>query len=201
MLRDPILYLTRGTSIHEWIAAVNDPWIAMASLALLLVFPVRDPVLVWSDVERIPWGVLLLFGGGMSLSIAISVSGLDQQIAGVASILGGVPAWLLITLVVILVIGISEMASNLATATTMIPILMSAAPAMGVDPLTLLSATVLASSCGFMMPVATPPNTMVFALKRFPVRDMLLAGLGVNVLSVVAIVTFVLWIKPLVVRG
>jgi len=58
----------------------------------------------------------------------------------------------------------------------------------------------LASSCGFMMPVATPPNTMVFALKRFPVRDMLLAGLGVNILSVVAIVVFVMWVLPLVAK-
>jgi sodium-dependent dicarboxylate transporter 2/3/5 len=82
----------------------------------------------------------------------------------------------------------------------MIPILMSAAPAMGIDPLTLLSATVLASSCGFMMPVATPPNTLVFAQRRFPVRDMLLAGLGLNILSAIAIPFFVLWILPWVVR-
>jgi sodium-dependent dicarboxylate transporter 2/3/5 len=165
-------------------------------MALLLVFPIGNPVLGWSDVERIPWGVLLLFGGGMSLSKAISASGLDLDIARSAAVFGSVPPWLMLALVVILVIVVSEMASNLATATTMLPILMSAAPSLGIEPLMLLSAAVLASSCGFMMPVATPPNTMVFALKRFPVRDMLLAGLGVNILSVLAIVAVVLWILP-----
>ncbi len=201
MFRDPLLLLCRQWGVDGWIMGINDPWIAMASLAMLLIFPVGAPVLRWSDVERIPWGVLLLFGGGMSLANAISASGLDQRIASVASLINGVPVWVLITAIVVLVIAISEMASNLATATTMIPILMSAAGAFGVDPITLLSATVLASSCGFMMPVATPPNTMVFALKRFPVRDMLLAGAGVNAIAVVAIVFFVLWIKPLVFPG
>jgi sodium-dependent dicarboxylate transporter 2/3/5 len=198
MLRDPILWATEGKAIHAWMEPINDAWIAMGSLALLLIFPVGEPVLRWSDVERIPWGVLLLFGGGMSLAKAISTSGLDENIAQVASLFGNVPAWLLLAMVVVLVIVISELASNIATATTMLPILMSAAPSLGLEPLMLLSAAVLASSCGFMMPVATPPNTMVFALKRFPVRDMLLAGLGVNLLSVIAIVVFVLWFLPMV---
>jgi solute carrier family 13 (sodium-dependent dicarboxylate transporter), member 2/3/5 len=196
MFREPMLPWIESLPLLNWLGSLNDPWIAMVSLAALLVFPVHSPVLQWRDVERIPWGVLLLFGGGMSLSIAISASGLDHHIANAAVLLRGIPTWLLVACVVILVIGISELASNLATATTMIPILMSAAPAMGIDPLTLLSATVLASSCGFMMPVATPPNTLVFAQRRFPVRDMLLAGLGVNLLGVIAIPFFVLWIRP-----
>lgn len=200
MLRDPLLRLSEGSELQGWLKVINDPWIAMCSMALLLALPVKDPVLKWSDVERIPWGVLLLFGGGMSLSKAISASGLDQHIAHVAGVFGGVPQWLLLVAIVVLVILVSEMASNLATATTMLPILMSAAPSLGIDPLMLLSAAVMASSCGFMMPVATPPNTMVFALKRFPVKDMLLAGLGVNLISVVAIVVLVMWILPLVQR-
>ncbi|MFN9435498.1 MAG: SLC13 family permease [Planctomycetota bacterium] len=198
--RDPLLWIPQNTPIHGWLQAINDPWIAMCSLALLLMFPIGNPVLQWSDVERSPWGVLLLFGGGMSLSKAISASGLDGHIAEATAVFGFLPSWLLLVMIVILVILVSEMASNIATATTMLPILMSAAPTLGIDPLMLLTAAVLASSCGFMMPVATPPNTMVFALKRFPVRDMLLAGLGVNILSVVAIVVFVMWVLPLVAK-
>jgi sodium-dependent dicarboxylate transporter 2/3/5 len=78
----------------------------------------------------------------------------------------------------------------------MIPILAGVAPAIGLDPMVLLAATVMASSCGFMMPVATPPNTLVFAQKKFPVRDMLLAGFGVNLLAVIAIPPAVSWVLP-----
>ena len=75
-------------------------------------------------------------------------------------------------------------------------VLMGAAPAMQIDPILLLSATVLASSCGFMMPVATPPNTLVFAQKKFPVKDMLIAGFGLNLLAILTIPPVVLWIIP-----
>jgi sodium-dependent dicarboxylate transporter 2/3/5 len=196
VFREPMLGLVQGRVIEDWLGAINDPWIAMAALACMLVFPLGAPVLEWKDVETIPWGVLLLFGGGLSLSTAISASGLDVQIGNVASMLQGIPGWLVIVCVVVLVIAISEMASNIATATTMIPVLAGAAPAMGLDPIILLSATVLASSCGFMMPVATPPNTLVFAQKKFPVRDMLMAGFGVNLLAVIAIPPAVIWILP-----
>jgi len=196
VFREPMMGLVQGRVIEDWLGAINDPWIAMAALACMLVFPLGAPVLEWKDVETIPWGVLLLFGGGLSLSTAISASGLDVQIGNVASMLQGIPGWLVIVCVVVLVIAISEMASNIATATTMIPVLAGAAPAMGLDPIILLSATVLASSCGFMMPVATPPNTLVFAQKKFPVRDMLMAGFSVNLLAVIAIPPAVIWIMP-----
>jgi sodium-dependent dicarboxylate transporter 2/3/5 len=107
------------------------------------------------------------------------------------------PSWLIIVVVVIGVIVISELASNLATATTVIPILAKAASGLGLDETTLLIAAVLASSCGFMLPVATPPNTLVFAQRRFPARDMMYAGAGVNLMGIIAIPIVVLWLKPL----
>lgn len=196
ILRTPILELLENTPWYARLSPANDAWIAMTALASLLIFPLGKPVLEWKDVDRIPWGVLLLFGGGLSLSNAISKSGLDQQIGIAAVGLQGIPVWILLTIVVLLVVAISEMASNVATATTMIPILMGASSAMQVDPIVILSATVLASSCGFMMPVATPPNTLVFAQKKFPVKDMLIAGFGVNLLAILAIPPAVLWILP-----
>jgi sodium-dependent dicarboxylate transporter 2/3/5 len=196
ILRTPILELLENTSWYARLSPANDAWIAMTALASLLIFPLGKPVLEWKDVDRIPWGVLLLFGGGLSLSNAISKSGLDQQIGIAAVGLQGIPVWILLTIVVLLVVAISEMASNVATATTMIPILMGASSSMQVDPIVILSATVLASSCGFMMPVATPPNTLVFAQKKFPVKDMLIAGFGVNLLAILAIPPAVLWILP-----
>ena len=196
IFRTPILDALKDTVWHDRLTPLNDPWIAMAVLASLLVFPLGAPVLDWKDVERIPWGVLLLFGGGLSLSAAITESKLDLQIGILASKFQGIPVWMILMAVTLLVVLISEMASNVATATTMIPILMAAAPAMGVEPIALLTATVLASSCGFMMPVATPPNTLAFAQKRFPVKDMLLAGFGLNVLSIASIPIAVTWILP-----
>jgi sodium-dependent dicarboxylate transporter 2/3/5 len=196
ILRTPLLDSIEGSPWHARLSPANDAWIAMVALASLLVLPLGKPVLTWKDVERVPWGVLLLFGGGLSLSRAITESKLDGQIGLAAAGLQGIPVWLLLTVVVLIVVAISEMASNVATATTMIPVLMGAATAMQIDPLLLLSATVLASSCGFMMPVATPPNTLVFAQKKFPVKDMLIAGFGVNLLAILTIPPVVLWIIP-----
>ena len=196
ILRTPLLDSIEGSPWHARLSPANDAWIAMVALASLLVFPLGKPVLTWKDVERVPWGVLLLFGGGLSLSRAITESRLDGQIGLAAAGLQGIPVWLLLTVVVLIVVAISEMASNVATATTMIPVLMGAAPAMQIDPILLLSATVLASSCGFMMPVATPPNTLVFAQKKFPVKDMLIAGFGLNLLAILTIPPVVLWIIP-----
>jgi sodium-dependent dicarboxylate transporter 2/3/5 len=138
-------------------------------------------------MEKVPWGVLMLLGGGLSLAKAIEASGLDTLIASVAGNLSGLSTWLALTLIVALVIGISELASNLATATALIPILSEAGPAMGIDQTSLLTAVVLASSCGFMLPVATPPNTLVYAQRRFAAKDMIKAGAMINVLAIIII--------------
>ncbi len=208
MLRQPCLllldylywlkYIPDPSMVHDWLKLVEDSWIAMAGMLALLLFPFKDPVLRWDDIEKSPWGVLLLLGGGLSLAKAISDSKLDQSIASCASLLQGVPPWLILTIIVVGVIGVSELASNLATATTLLPILATAGPAMHVDQVSLLCATVLASSCGFMLPVATPPNTLVYAQRRFPARSMMLAGAGLNLLGIIAIPIAVWWLKPLV---
>lgn len=205
MLREPVLHLSKTPNVpsaigsaFSWLAVIDDSWVAMATLVAFMFTPLMRPILAWKDIEQIPWGVLLLFGGGLSLSKAIKESKLDAVIASASAQLGGLPPWFVIVMVVIAVIAVSELASNLATATTLLPILASVGPALGVDQVSLLCATVLASSCGFMLPVATPPNTLVFAQKRFPVRDMLLAGLGLNVMSVITISIIVIWLKPLV---
>jgi sodium-dependent dicarboxylate transporter 2/3/5 len=174
---------------------LEDPWVAMAALVTLLLIPFSKPILSWRDVEGVPWGVLMLLGGGLSLAKAIEASSLDQRIASVAANFAGLHPWLVLTLVVAIVIAISELASNLATATALIPILSEAGPAMGIDQISLLTAVVLASSCGFMLPVATPPNTLVYAQRRFPAKDMIRAGFAVNLLAIIAIPIAVLQLR------
>lgn len=201
LVREPLANLTAGQPIGGTIKLIEDAWIAMLGMFALLIFPLGNPVLKWNDIDQLPWGILLLLGGGLSLAKAIGDSKLDQTIAVGAHQLAWMPSWLIITFVVIGVIAISELASNVATATAVIPILAKAASGMGIDETTLLMAAVLASSCGFMLPVATPPNTLVFAQRRFPSRDMMLAGAGVNLLAIIAIPIVVLWLKPLVFRS
>ena len=197
LVHDPASKWFGGTTVGNYLLLVEDAWIAMLGMFALLIFPLKNPVLQWSDIDKLPWGILLLLGGGLSLAKAIGDSKLDQTIASGAHQLSWMPSWLIIVVVVIGVIVISELASNLATATTVIPILAKAASGLGLDETTLLIAAVLASSCGFMLPVATPPNTLVFAQRRFPARDMMYAGAGVNLMGIIAIPIVVLWLKPL----
>ena len=198
IFKEPLVTLTKGTPFGDTLRRVEDAWIAMAGMFALLIFPLAKPVLTWHDVDRMPWGILLLLGGGLSLAKAIGDSKLDQSIAVWAHQLAWMPSWLVLILVVIGVIAISELASNVATATAVLPILAKAAPGMGLDPMTILIAAVLASSCGFMLPVATPPNTLVFAQRRFTSRDMIVAGAGVNLMAIILIPPLVLWLKPLI---
>lgn len=198
IFREPLVTWTKDTTLGLVLGRVEDAWIAMVGMFALLVLPVGRPILNWADIDRMPWGILLLLGGGLSLAKAIGDSKLDYAIAAWAQQLAWMPNWLVLTVVVIGVIAISELASNVATATAVLPILATAAPGMGLDPMTILIAAVLASSCGFMLPVATPPNTLVFAQRRFTSRDMILAGAGVNLLAIILIPIAVVFLKPLI---
>lgn len=200
MFKGPITNLFQAAEVHSVVSILQkmeNPWIAMAAMVFMLLVPFGKPVLTWKDMESVPWGVLILMGGGLSLAQAIEDSGLDQRIASVANGFDGLPTLLVLTLVVMIVIAVSELASNLATATALIPILAGVGPSLGLDHLTLLTTVVLASSCGFMLPVATPPNTLVYAQKKFPTADMMKAGFVVNLMAVVLIPPLVLLLRPL----
>jgi sodium-dependent dicarboxylate transporter 2/3/5 len=151
----------------------------------------RAPLLDWDTVQRrVPWGVLFLMGGGFALATGFERSGLSAWIGGELKGLAGVPLPLVIAAVCTLTTLLSEIASNTATATMLMPILGATAEAIGAPPLLLLVPATLAASCGFMLPVATPPNTIVFATGWIPMRSMLRAGLALDVAGV-AIITLV----------
>lgn len=145
-------------------------------------------MLHWQDAGKVPWGVLILFGGGLSLAAAMKQTGLDAVVGAQFSGLGGMPEWLVLLVVALVVVGFSELAGNTAVATTVVPIMGAAAPSLGIDAMKLLMVTTLACSCGFMLPVSTPPNAVVFATGRVSIRQMMCAGLGLDVLCVVVIV-------------
>ena len=187
--------------LSKWVPGLSDPGIAIAGALLLFLIPVDwkrlQPVLRWKSLERLPWGILILFGGGISLASAIQRSGLAEWIgAG----LGAVGAWPLIGMVAAVtavIVLLTEITSNTATAATFLPVVAALAVASGLDPLVLAAPAALAASCAFMLPVATPPNAIVYASERVPIIAMIRAGLVLNVMMVLLITVMSLGILRL----
>jgi len=136
----------------------------------------------WPDIERqTEWGVLLLFGGGLCLSAVLQVSGTSAFLAQqMVSWFGGAPSWLVVLVIATFVVFLTELASNTATAALMIPLFAPIASSLGLSPVVMAVMVALAASCAFMLPVATPPNAMVFATGRVPQRQMMRVGLVLN---------------------
>lgn len=168
--------------------AISEAGISvMCALALLLVPLDRAGAraITWEEAERIPWGVLVLFGGGLSLAAAIQDGGLSAWITASVGALRALPPLLLILLVTTIITILTEFTSNTATAAAFLPVASSLAVAAGMNPLMLLVAAGLAASNGFMLPVGTPPNAIAFSTGRLTVREMARAGLLVDVVFVV----------------
>ncbi len=170
---------------------LSDALIGMAGALALFLIPVdlRRGVfaLDWDTAQRLPWGVLLLFGGGLSLAAAISANGVDAWLASGFSGLHGVKALWVLVAATTLVIFLTELSSNTAVANTFIPILAAAAIGLGIEPMPVLFAAALAATCAFMLPVATPPNAIVFASGMVGIGQMMRAGFGLNLLAIVVI--------------
>jgi solute carrier family 13 (sodium-dependent dicarboxylate transporter), member 2/3/5 len=174
--------------VESWFPLVGDATIAMTGALLLFLLPVDARrgrfLLEWEDTRRLPWGVLVLFGGGLSLARAMEVSGLAAWIGAGVSGLEALPAVALVAVVVTVFLFLTELTSNTATATMAMPILAGAGLALGIDPVLLMSTAAIASSMAFMLPVATPPNAIVFASDEITVPRMARAGLLLNVVSI-----------------
>jgi sodium-dependent dicarboxylate transporter 2/3/5 len=183
-------------------SAVSDATVAITmALVAFLVPSGRDStgrgktLLDWSTARSLPWDVLLLFGGGFALAGAFQSSGLDRVIGGaLGPFFAGQSEWVVVLTLVLIVCGVSELASNVATTTVMLPIVGQAAVAAGLSPLlTMLPATIAASN-GFMLPVATPPNAIAFATGEIPAPVMARAGLVFDLLlAVLVTAVFLLW--------
>jgi sodium-dependent dicarboxylate transporter 2/3/5 len=155
-------------------------------------------LLTWSYAERLPWGVLLLFGGGLSLAAAVADTGLATWIAGSLSSLQNWPVLLLVLAVTVMILMLTELTSNIATTATFLPLVAALAVTLGQNPLLLAIPAVLAASGAFMLPVATPPNAIVFGSGQLTIPQMVRAGIWMNLISVALIVTLVyLLIGPL----
>ena len=173
------------------LAGLNDSSIAIGAALLLFCIPVdlkrRSFAMDWHTTQRLPWGVLVLFGGGLSLAAAISTNGVDTFIGSGFVRLDQLPLWLIVTLVCTLVIFLTELTSNTAVTTALLPVLGAAAIALGIDPLKLVVPAAIVASLAFMLPVATPPNAIVFGSGRITVPQMARTGFGLNIIGIVVV--------------
>jgi sodium-dependent dicarboxylate transporter 2/3/5 len=194
MFRDALLKWDWLVTHLPAIKSVDDSLVAMAGAIALFLIPV-DPArhvfaLDWKTAVKLPWGVLLLFGGGLSLAAALTDSGLARWIGQQVGVLAGLPTYWQIVLIVALIVFTGELTSNLAAVVALLPILFEVARGLELDPLLLCVPAVVAASCGFMLPVATPPNAIVFGTGHIKLGQMVRAGLVLDLLAVILIPLF-----------
>jgi sodium-dependent dicarboxylate transporter 2/3/5 len=174
------------------LAGLSDPGIAIIAALALFIVPVdiktRTFVLDWDSARRLPWGILILFGGGLSLADAVKHYAVAEFIGVHAHALAVLPGLLIVALVAAAVVLLTELTSNTATTATLLPILAGLAPSLGIHPALLLIPTTIAASCAFMMPVATPPNAIVFGSGHVTIPQMVRAGMWLVVIGLVLIV-------------
>jgi solute carrier family 13 (sodium-dependent dicarboxylate transporter), member 2/3/5 len=194
VLREPLTGWDWLVERVPWIANVTDPAIAVAAAIALFSIPIDvrrgQFALDWKSARELPWNVLILFGGGLSLATAVQASRLDAWIGQQVIGLQVLPVLILVAATTAVVILLTELTSNTATAATFLPILGGVALGIGVEPMLLVVPATLAASCAFMMPVATPPNAIVFGSGHVVIMQMVRAGIWLNLIGV-ALVTLV----------
>jgi sodium-dependent dicarboxylate transporter 2/3/5 len=185
VFREP---LTNYAPILE---GVSDTNIAIFAAIALFAIPIdaRNGVfaLDWRTAVQLPWGVLLLFGGGLALAAAVQETGVDKWVGSLVTGLNWVPIIVLVVIVVVVVILLTELTSNTATTATFLPILAGAAIGLNLNPLVFAVPTALAATCAFMMPVATPPNAIVFGSGHITIVQMVRAGVWLNIIGAILV--------------
>jgi sodium-dependent dicarboxylate transporter 2/3/5 len=188
----------------QWIgiSGLTDAGIAM--LAALALFTLPDKIsdgqalLTWDDIQTIRWDVLILFGGGLALAGAVNSTGLAEWVGTGTAKLRGLPIMLLVLVMMVVIVYLGELASNTAMAAIFLPIAGAASLGLGVSPLTLVLPVALAASLGFMLPVATPPNAIVYGSGAVSSHDMLRAGAALDVISIVIVFVAAILLGPIV---
>ncbi len=187
------------------IDGVTDPAIVMVAAFLLFLAPSggrNSPrILNWGMTRELPWAILILFGGGLSLAAQVSDTGLAHWLGMSLVPLGAFGIGAVVVGVVFLVIFLTELTSNLATTATLLPVLAALALELGANPITLTVPVALAASCAFMLPVATPPNAIVYGAGRITIPQMARAGLLLNLFGIILLSAVALLLAPVVLLG
>jgi sodium-dependent dicarboxylate transporter 2/3/5 len=188
--------------LADWLglSGISDAGIVMTAAVVLFMMPsghaAQPRLMTWHDTGRLPWGVLILFGGGLSLAAAVSDSGLALWLGEALAPLNAWGTVLLVLASVTLMIFLTELTSNLATTATLLPVMGAIAIQAGMPPLILTVPITIAASCAFMLPVATPPNAIVFATGAISIPQMVRAGVVLNLIGIVIVTLVALIVVP-----
>jgi sodium-dependent dicarboxylate transporter 2/3/5 len=197
-----LLWITRELINRLGLVKLDDNMIAIFGALLLFIIPSgtgEGRLLEWSDTKKMSWGILLLFGGGITLANAMEKAGLMEMLGKWISTFSGTDTLMLLFVVVTVSIFISEVMSNIAQVIVFAPVVTGIAMAAGIDPYVLGIGMTLAASCASMMPMGTPPNAIVFASGHIRIKDMMKAGLVMNLIAILLIVAFCYWLLPLLI--
>lgn len=193
-------WIFRSFLLTKLLPFIDDTIIAMAAAIALFIIPSKkgsEPLIDWKDTINIPWGIVLLFGGGMALAQGFESSNLTTWIGTQLSSITGVHLWVLLLIIIASVNFLTEITSNLATTAMLLPILIPFASLAGVHPYFLLVGATVAASCAFMLPVATPPNAVVFGSGYIQIGDMVRTGFWLNLLSIFVLTMMTYFVLPL----
>lgn len=179
------------------LSGLTDAGIAVLAALILFLCPVsiskRVFLMDWETAARLPWGLLILFGGGLALAAQITGSGFSEYLGYLAADLKGMPLWFIVMLVTAAVVFLTELTSNTATTATMVPVFLALSQGLEIAPLLLILPATLAASCAFMLPVATPPNAIVYGSGYLQLSQMSRAGIWLNLVSIV-LITLATWL-------
>lgn len=194
-------WITRSFILQNINPNIDDTIIAMTAGISLFLIPSsnsKKAIINWKEAVKMPWGIIMLFGGGMALAQAFQTTGLALWIGSQLTLIEDMSLILVIFILIASVNFLTEMTSNLATTAMLLPILAPLALAMNLHPYMLMVSTTLAASCAFMLPVATPPNAVVFGSGYLHIPDMIRTGIWMNILSIIIITLTVYFLLPLV---
>lgn len=190
--------LWTGTLVN--IPGISDGMIAVAAAILLFALPAKREarILSWKDSRDIPWGVLLLFGGGLAIAAGFTQTGLSDWLGQQLTILDGFHLLVIISAATLMIMALTEITSNTATATMILPVVGALAVALNIHPFALMIPCAMAANCAFMLPVGTPPNAIIFGTGKLKIIEMVKSGFWVNVVATAIIILAVYYLVPLV---
>ena len=192
-------WISRSFLLKPIIPEIDDTIIALIAGIIIFLLPTKNKkrrLLNWEEAVKLPWGILLLFGGGMALAAGFKDSGLALWIGTQMTLLDGVSLFLLVFILIAAVNFLTEITSNLATTAMLLPILYPMAMTIDVHPFILMVSATVAASCAFMLPVATPPNAVVFGSGYLRIPDMVRVGVWMNIISIILLSLFVYFLLP-----